>query len=134
MFRALGHFHDGVKAHYALVQPIRVTPQYRHGGIRPRIELTAQKGSIHFGSGVTRDELRFFEIEKVGEESASDIRDMTYRLSTDAEARFRPKLFETVQTKIFARVDGLMTGGFRRAKVNKFIEIVEDAAFAHDIE
>jgi hypothetical protein len=134
MFRALGHFHDGVKVHHAFVEPIGIAAQYRHGGIRARIELTAQKGSIDFGSGVTCDELWLFEIEKVGKKSPSDIRDVTHRLRTDAEAGLRPKFFEIVQTKIFARVDGLVANGFRGAEVDKFIEIVEHAVFAHDVE
>src|SRR6185503_12731317 len=101
---------------------------------RARIELTAQKGSINFGSGVTCDELRLFEIEKVGKKSPSDIRDVTHRLRTDAEAGLRPKFFEIVQPKFFARVDGLVARGFRRAEIDKFIEIVEYAAFAHNVE
>ncbi len=134
MLGALGHFHNGVKVHHALVEPIGVAPQYGHGRIGPRIQLAAQERSVNLWGGVAGDKLRVFEIDKVGEKSPGDIRDVTDGLGADAQAGFRSKFFEIVETEFLGRVDGLVAGGFRRAEIDKLVEIVEHAAFAHDVQ
>ena len=55
-------------------------------------------------------------------------------MGADPQSRLGTEFLEIVETKFFACVDDLMADGFGRAEINKFIDLVHDAAFTHELQ
>ena len=124
MLDALGYFHDGVKIHHALVEPVRVAPKHRYRGIGAGVELAAQKRGVDFRRGVAGDEFGIFEADQKGEETAGDVRNMADRLGADAQAGCGAQFLQAIQPQFPAGVDGLVADALRRAEIDKLVEVV----------
>src|SRR5918992_1965662 len=59
---------------------------------------------------------------------------MSHRLCADAQARGCPDFLYAAQAQLFSCKDDVVTAALGSAKINKFVEIIHDAAFAHDLE
>jgi hypothetical protein len=55
---AFGHFHDAVKVHQLLVEPLWIAPQHRDGVVGARVQLTLGQSGIDLLRRVAGDELR----------------------------------------------------------------------------
>src|SRR5688572_32193590 len=82
VFGAFRYFQNGVKIHHAFIEPVRIAPQYGRGVVSAGVQFAAQQGGIDLRRGVTGDEFRIFQSEKVSEETAGDIDRKSTRLNS----------------------------------------------------
>src|SRR5688500_18259787 len=59
---------------------------------------------------------------------------MSHGLRADAQARGSPQLLYAAQAQLFSCIDDVVAAAFGSAKINKFVEIIHDTAFAHDLQ
>src|SRR5687767_15779214 len=105
VFGAFRYFQNGVKIHHAFIEPVRIAPQYGRGVVSAGVQFAAQQGSIDLRRGVTGDEFRIFQSEKVSEETAGDIRNVAYRLRAAANPRGGAQASETGPAQLLSGVE-----------------------------
>lgn len=93
-----------------------------------------QQRKIQFGRAITRDELRFLQAEKVGKKPSRYVGTVSYQPGADFDPGGGSEFFHIAQAGFFARIEHQVAVAFRRAKVEKFIDVVHYAALAQEIE
>src|SRR6266545_3507702 len=81
-----------------------------------------------------RDGLEIPYTEKVGKKPSRYVGAMSYRPGTDFDPGRRSEFFHSAQAGFFAGIEHQVTVAFRRAKVEKFIDIVHYSALAQEIQ